>query len=198
MCVCVCVCVCACVCVVCACVHFNSAVCPQSKFVETSLCLEGVADYSCLAVFSVVVNCAAFYQFIEEEQFVGEEGQALFHQQYQLTAQLQHEEYDDNVLSQLKAAFVFMTPFMDCKQSLRELMTQVTQLNTTLGLKQLEIVNENVILVQQWFSHSEVSHSSSSSSSCFTSFSFCSSSISLLPSDAVVCRGYWTCYTILA
>ena len=130
------------------------------NFIKASLCLEGLADYSCLKVFSAVANGAAFYQFIQEKQFVGEKGQALFHQQYQLiTAQLQQEEYDDTVLNQLKAAFVFMTPFMDHEKSLKKLMTQVTQLDTSHGDIQLETVNENISLVRLWFSHAEVSHS---------------------------------------
>ena len=139
----------------------------QSNFVKTSLCLEGVTDYSCLLVFPVVVKCGAFYQFIKEGQFMGEEGQARFQQQYhQMSAQLQH---DTNVLNQLKAAFGLMTPFMDREQSLKELMTRVTQLDSSHGLKQLETVNESVTLVQQRFSHSEVSHFSSSSSFPHTS-----------------------------
>ena len=127
------------------------------SFIKTSLCLEGVSEYSCLKIFPAVANSAAFYQFIQEKQFAGEKGHALFHQQYQLiTAQLQHEEYDDNVLNQLKAAFVFMAPFMDREQSFNKLMTLVTQLDTSHGLKQLETVNENITLVRLWFSRAEV------------------------------------------
>ena len=130
------------------------------NFIKASLCLEEVADYSCLKVFPAVANGAAFYQFIQEKQFVGEEGRALFQQQYHLiAAQLQQEEYDDTILNQLKAAFVFMTPFMDLEQSLKELMTQVTQLDTSHGDIQLETVNENISRWRQWFPRAEVSHS---------------------------------------
>lgn len=129
------------------------------NFIKTALCLEGCTDYSCLKIFPAVANSAVFYQFIQEKQFVGEEGQALFQQQYQLiTAQLQHEEYDDNVLNQLTAAFVFISPFMDREQSFRALMEAVTGLDTSHGLKQLETINENITLVRLWFSRAEVSH----------------------------------------
>ena len=128
------------------------------NIVRMALCLVGVADYSFLNIFAVVANSTVFYQFIQEKQFVGEKGQALFHQQYQLiTAQLQHEEYNDNVLNQLKAAFVLMAPFMDREQSFNSLMTQVKQLDTSHGFSQLETINENISLVQLWFSRAEVS-----------------------------------------
>ena len=129
----------------------------QMNIIKTSLCLEGSVNYSCLNIFPVVANSAAFYQFIQEKQFTGEKGQALFQQQYQLiTAQLQHEEYDDNVLNQLSAAFVFMAPFMDKEQNFQSLMSQVTKLDTSHGLKQLDTVNENITLVRLRFSRAEV------------------------------------------
>ena len=133
----------------------------QMSFIKTSLCLEGAANFNCLQIFPVVANSAVFYQFIQEKQFAGEKGQALFQQQYQLiTAQLQHEEYDDNVLNQLRAGFVFMSPFMDHEQSFKDLMTKITRLDTSHGLKQLETVNENITLVRLWFSRAEVRSSS--------------------------------------
>ena len=125
---------------------------PQISFIKTSLCLEGGANYSCLKIFPAVAKSAAFYQFMQERQFVGEKGQALFQQQYQLiTAQLQHEEYDDNVLNQLPAALVLMAPFMDREQTFIKLMTQVTKLDISRGLIQLENVDMNIKLVRLWF-----------------------------------------------
>ena len=113
---------------------------------------------NCLEVFPAVANSAEFYQFIRDKQFYGQKGQITFHQQYQLiTAQLQHEEYDESVLNHLLAAFNVMTPFLDQKQSFKELMTKVTRLDTTIGLKQLETVNSNITLIRLWFSRAEVS-----------------------------------------
>ena len=127
------------------------------SFIKTSLCLDGATNFSYLQIFPAVANSAVFYQFIQEKQFTGEKGQALFQQQYQLiTAQLQHEEYDDNVLNQLRAGFVFMAPFMDREQSFKQLMSKLTQLDTSHGLKQLKTVNENITLIQLWFSRVEV------------------------------------------
>ena len=109
---------------------------------------------ACLTVFPSVANSAEFYQFISEKQFYGEKGQAIFLQQYQLiTAQLQHEEYEEDVLNHLQAAFKVITPFMDSKQNFRELMTKVTDLDTIFGL---QTVNDNITTIQLWFSRAEV------------------------------------------
>ncbi len=114
---------------------------------------------NCLEVFPAVSNSAEFYQFIRDKYFYGQKGQMTFHQQYQLiTAQLQHEEYDEFVLNHLLAAFNVMTPFLDQKQSFGELMTKVARLDTTFGLKQLETINGNITLIRLWFSRAEVLH----------------------------------------
>ena len=89
---------------------------------------------------------------------VGEEGQAMFQQQYQLiTAQLQHEEYNETVLNHLYAAFKIIEPFMDTHQNFQQLMSKVTRLDVTNGVKQLQTVNSNITLIQLWFSRAEVS-----------------------------------------
>ena len=111
----------------------------------------------CLKLFEAVAHSAAFYKFIKEKRFIGEHGQAVFSQQYQLiTAQLQHEEYDEQVLNHLFAAFKFMIPFMSTQQDFRSLMAQVVHLDTSNGLKQLDTVNSNLTLIQLWFSRAEV------------------------------------------
>ena len=86
----------------------------------------------------------------------------MFQQQYQLiTAQLQHEEYNETVLNHLYAAFMFIKPFMDTHQNFHQLMSQVTSLDVTNGLKQLETVNTNITLIQLWFSRAGVSREES-------------------------------------
>jgi len=103
------------------------------------LCLDSKARPCCLDLFTAVRDSAAFYQFVRDKRFVGHKGQAVFRQQYQLiTAQLQHEEYDETVLNHLYAAFNFIGPFMDTRQDFHSLMLQVTRLDVTNGLKQLE------------------------------------------------------------
>ena len=111
----------------------------------------------CLDVFVTVADSAEFYRFVQDKQFHGEEGQVHFHQQHQLiTAQLQHQGYDESVLNHLLAAFKVITPFMNSKQSFKQLMTKVTSLDTTSGRKQLETVNGNITLIRLWFSRAEV------------------------------------------
>ena len=126
--------------------------------VREVLGLSEKSDSRCLDLFAAVADSAAFYQFVRDKQFVGPKGHAIFRQQYQLiTAQLQHEEYDETVLNHLYAAYKFIEPFMETKQNLHELMTQVTSLDATNGLKQLETVNTNITLIRLWFSRAEVS-----------------------------------------
>ena len=127
------------------------------KRVKACLFGDQQPNSQCLELFKDVSDSAAFYQFIKDNGFVGKRGKALFSQQYQLiTAQLQHEEYDETVLNHLFAAFKFMSPFMDTHQNFRSLMKQVLNLDTSNGLKQLETVNTNITLIQLWFSRAEV------------------------------------------
>ena len=112
----------------------------------------------CLKLFEAIADSPAFYQFIKDKGFTGTRGKAVFTQQYQLiTAQLQHEEYDETVLNHLLAAFQFISPFMNTHQSFRTMMNEVISLDTSNGLKQLETVKTNITLIQLWFSRAEVS-----------------------------------------
>lgn len=117
-----------------------------------------------LDLFAAVADSAAFHQFIVTEKgFVGEQGQALFQQQYQLvTTHLQHEEYNESVLNHLFAAFQFITPFTDTTQNFSSLMDHVSKLNDydqhgqLEPRKPLETVNKNINLIRLWFSRAEV------------------------------------------
>ena len=110
-----------------------------------------------LGLLKAVANSAAFYQFIKAKKFDSENGQAAFDQQYQLiTAQLQHEEYNENVLNHLIAAYKFILPFMDTKQSFGTLMNKVTSINVSSEFRQLETINSNISLICLWFSRAEV------------------------------------------
>ena len=126
--------------------------------VKKDLCLSSQPHPRSLELFESVRNSTIFYQFVRDKNFVGTKGHAHFQQQYQLiTAQLQHEEYNEGVLNHLYAAFHVIEPFMDTSQSFRELMERVTALDTTSGLKQLETVNTNITLIRLWFNRAEVS-----------------------------------------
>ena len=129
----------------------------KMKRVKELLCMDERTSSHCLDVFGTVADSAAFYHFVRDKQFHIKNGAAVFRQQYQLiTAQLQHEEYDESVLNHLPAAIKVITPFMKSKQTFSELMTKVTSLDTTIGLKPLETVNGNITLIRLWFSRAEV------------------------------------------
>ena len=119
---------------------------------------------NCLKIFPAVANCAEFYQFIKEKGFVND--RAAFSSQIELiTAQLQHEDYNENVLNHLMPAFQYITPFLDTEQSLTELMSKILKLfkdgvgfgrHSQRDFCQLETVNSNITMIQLWFSRTEV------------------------------------------
>jgi len=125
-------------------------------------------DYEYLAVFSKIADSAEFYQFICEKGFTGDNGQARFHQQYELiTAQLQHEEYDEAVLNFLYTAYKLILPFTIEDQSFHSLLDSLKQMLTSSSsvgtakkisdhLKKIETVNRNIHLVRLWFARAEV------------------------------------------
>ena len=118
----------------------------------------------CLRIFPVVANCAQFYQFIKKKEFIN--NRDAFSSQVELiTAQLQHGDYDETVLNHLTPAFKYISPFLDPKQSLSELMDKISKLCTegvgfgcdlTKHFCQLETVNSNITMIQLWFSRAEV------------------------------------------
>ena len=127
--------------------------------VEKIFCLHEGASLKCLDIFSKVADSVDFYHFLEEKEFTGQKGEVLFRQQYDLvTAQLQHEEYNEMVLNHLYAAFKFISPFTDPGQTFNCLMSVVTSLDTREGLAQLDTVKKNMHLIRLWFSRAEVSN----------------------------------------
>ena len=123
--------------------------------VKEILLLGGNKSPKYLDIFPAIRNSAPFYQFVK--QFKGPQGQANFLQQYQLiTAQLQHEEYDEQVLNHLRAAFKVISPFMDENKTFSKLIEEVVKLDAVSGQMQLETVNANITLIRLWFSRAEV------------------------------------------
>ena len=119
----------------------------------------------CLKIFSVVENCAEFYQFIKKKGFMNDNRAAFSSQVELITAQLQHEDYNETVLNNLMPAFQYISPFLDTKQSLAELMNEIARLcregvsfgrDPTKHFCQLETVNSNITMIQLWFSKAEV------------------------------------------
>lgn len=110
----------------------------------------------CLNLFPAIADSAMFYQFIKDKEFFGVSGQEIFQQKYELiTAQLQHEEYNEVVLNHLYTAFKVISPFMDDKQDFETLMMQVNEMAIASGQQELETVNRNIHLVRLWFSRAE-------------------------------------------
>lgn len=118
----------------------------------------------CLKIFPAVANCGEFYQFIKEKGFASD--RAAFNSQVELiTAQLQHEDYNENVLNHLVPAFQYIIPFLDVEQSFSELMDKILKLfndgdgfgqDSQKDYCQLKTVNSNITMIQLWFSRTEV------------------------------------------
>ena len=132
----------------------------------------------CLNIFPEVAKCAQFYKFLREKGFTDEKSSRdakgftgeksirdAFTSQVQLiTAQLQHEDYNETVLNHLTPAFEYIAPFLDTNQNFTDLMVKITKLfNDGVGFGdsrkdfcQLETVNSNITMIQLWFSRTEV------------------------------------------
>ena len=127
------------------------------KHIESLLHCSFAELQNTIRLFESVADSAPFYQFVMDRKFYGPKGMELFQQKYEmLTAQLQHEEYDDAVLNHLYAAYRVILPFLNTDQDYETFMSNVVQLDATNGLKQLQTVNENITLIQLWFSRVEV------------------------------------------
>ena len=121
----------------------------------------------CLKIFPAVSNCAEFYQFIQKKGFTNDTN--AFRSQVELiTAQLQHEDYNETILNHLMPAFQYICPFLDKEQSLGVLMNKIIKLyhdgigfgcDSRKDFCQLETVNSNIFMIQLWFSRTEVCNS---------------------------------------
>ena len=130
--------------------------------VKTTLGITEKTKSKTLNLFAIIRDSAMFYHFVWDKKFYGDIGVAKFEQQYQLIAnQLQYEEHNEQVLSDLYTAFQLVMPFMDPHQNLWNLLSKVLDLDVTVwvsdGARVLESVNVNMALIRQWFSRTEVS-----------------------------------------
>ena len=129
------------------------------KFGDTSIAER------CLKIFPAVANCAEFYQFIQNKGFANDTN--AFRSQVELiTAQLQHEDYNETVLNHLMPAFQYICPFLDKEQSLGDLMNKIIKLyhngvgfgcDSRRDFCQLATVNSNISIIKLWFFRTEVS-----------------------------------------
>ena len=125
------------------------------NIIKESLYLREGKIFSCLHLLSAIASNTNVYQFIQDKQFIGPR-LATFYEQFQLIA-AQHK-HNETVMNQLLGVFEFLTPFLEQQDiTFHDLMSNVSHLDTTCCLKQLETVNENISLIQLWFSRFEVS-----------------------------------------
>ena len=114
------------------------------------LCLNEGISTECLSIFEAASDSVPLYRFMTDKNFSGEDD--IFQQQYDLiAADLQHEEYDEQVLNQLKPAVKIIAPFLKTQQDLKQLMLEIVALtNPTERIKQLKFVNENIMTIFVW------------------------------------------------
>ena len=110
-----------------------------------------------LNVFKAVIDIDDLLQFLKEKQFCDQQGKDIFFKQFRLiTAQLQHEEYNEQVLSHLFAAFQIISPFMDTDINFKELMRELKDLDVVNACNYFDTVKTNIALIRLWFSRAEV------------------------------------------
>ena len=108
----------------------------------------------CLKILPSISQSKEFYSFLYDQKYVGKDGQKRFKQKYDLiTAQLQHQAYNDTVLNHLWVAYTLMTPFLE-PSSLKELVNEIKSISK--GKSQLMTVNSNLTTIFIWFSKAEV------------------------------------------
>ena len=95
--------------------------------------------------------------FLNENNLRGE-GQSRFEQLHALvTQQLQHEEYNAEVLTNLYAVYYLLVPLSNPNLTFKELLEAMSGLDTLKCLAQIRAVNSNIDLIRMWFARAEVS-----------------------------------------
>ena len=113
----------------------------------------------CLYIFTPILESKAFFKFLHSQNFFGKKGDEIFQEKYGLiTAQLQHEEYNETVLNHLLTAYRLMAPFLK-PESLPKLMSDVQ--NFYEKKDALKTVIDSLTDIHTWFSKAEVSISNS-------------------------------------
>ena len=126
--------------------------------VKELLKIDTVQNNPCFKLISEVQKCGALYIFAQEKGFTSKDGMQNFRNQHRIvTRALQHEDYYDDVLDQLRRAMQFIFPFFDKEYSLSELMEKITTLPMIMtGIAQLQVVNSNIDLIKLCFNRAEV------------------------------------------
>lgn len=130
------------------------------RFICDNLCMEGkISSHQCFHLFEAYEKSMLFFQYAKERGFIGCNGTRKFKEQHQLvTEELLHENFHDTIMDHLLGAFKFFEPLFVQADSLKKLMSVVTQFDhIERAVKQIETVNENISLVRLWFDSTEVS-----------------------------------------
>ena len=112
-----------------------------------------------LSVFQVLsVNSSQLKDFFIENNFTAEgEGQHRFQQKYELvTQQLQHEEYNAEVLNNLYAMFSVLAPLNNHELTFSEVLEMIARMDRASTEAQFNTVRSNIDLIKTWFSRAEV------------------------------------------
>ena len=119
----------------------------------------------CVRLFEVAMNSEDFAKFLKDRNFAGQSGSRLFNQNVELlTANLQYEEFQEDILNNLRIAYEFMSPFLTPEIDLGDFLHQVFEVckiyldTATDAFCQLSNVNRNIDLIYLWFSRTEVSY----------------------------------------
>lgn len=117
--------------------------------VKTALQMEST-DLDCLKLFEVVVRTAPFYAFLQAKGLIDREA---FIGQYRIvSAQLQHEQYNQAVLHHLYGCFKYISLFFDKKVTFEMLMRKIINLKSIdEGVRHLENVAKNTEQIILWF-----------------------------------------------
>ena len=95
-------------------------------------------------------------QFLDENNFRGK-GRFQFEQSLTLiTQQLQHEEYNADVLANLYAVYYLLEPLNNPDLSFHDLIKTVSQLEAPTCFSQLRTVKNNIDFIRIWFTRAEV------------------------------------------
>ena len=127
--------------------------------VKEILHLSGKTDLSCFKLFQAVERNGPFYRFAKRMGFTGPNGRDTFLSRYRMVAaQLQHEEYNQAVLHHLYGSYKYISPFFDREVHFEKLIEEIVQLpDINMGVKHLEQVAANIMMIKVLFENVEVS-----------------------------------------
>ena len=123
---------------------------------ESSSQIVRLEHLSVLQVLSV--NSTQLKDFFTENNFTAEgEGHHRFQQKYELvTQQLQHEEYNAEVLNNLYAMFSVLAPLNNPELTFSEVLEMIAKMDRASTEAQFNTVRSNIDLIKTWFSRAEV------------------------------------------